>query len=101
MSLKSFKNRQNDKQLAAKLFVLSYGLMTVGALIYLYVYLCDTVPSGKILYSPGWEIFKGGSCSCDFDHFTLSDKEAAQLAFIAPFFIALGSLLKLIGNKRL
>ncbi len=100
MSLKSFKNRQNDKRLAPKLFILSYGLMGVGVLIYLYLFFCDTVPSGKILYSPHWEILKGGSLSCDLDHFTLCDKEAAQLAIIAPFFIALGCVFKLLGNKR-
>jgi hypothetical protein len=100
MSLKTFKNRQNDKKLIPRLFILSYALVAVGVLIYLYVICCEHVPSGKVLYHPDWEVLKGGSCSCELDHFTLSDKEAAQLYFIAPFFVAMGSLLKLFGIKR-
>lgn len=100
MSLKSFKNKKNDKRLVGKLFILSYALMGMGLLIYLYLYACQKVPSGKVLYSPDWEILKGGSCSHELGYFELSDKEAAQLAFIGPFFVALGSFLKLLGNKR-
>jgi len=89
MNLKSFKNKQNDKKLVPYLFILSYCLIILGGIVYLYAFCSECVPSGKILYHPDWEIFKGGSCSCDFDHFTLSDKEIAQLNFIAPFFVAM------------
>ncbi len=100
MSLKNFRNRQHDRKLLPRLFLLSYALMILGLIFYSYVLCCQQVPSGKILYHPHWEILKGGSCSCDFDHFTLSDKEVAQLLIIAPFFIAIGSCLKLLGLKR-
>jgi hypothetical protein len=100
MSLKSFKKSKNDKKLVPKLFILSYAVIGVGLIIYLYILFCEKVPSGKILFYPEWEILKGGSCSCDLDHFTLSDKELSQLYIIGPFFVAMGSLLKLLGLKR-
>jgi hypothetical protein len=100
MSLKTFKDKKNDKKLIPKLVILSYALMILGVIVYCYAFMSTKVPSGKILYHPDWEILKGGSLSSDFDYFTLSDKEAAQLYIIAPFFIAMGSLLKLLGIHR-
>jgi hypothetical protein len=97
---KSFKNRQNDKKLLPRLHYLSYSLMILGVVFYLYTFLCDKVPSGLTFYGPDWGIVNGTSFSENLDAFTLSDKEAKQLYIIAPFFIALGSLLKLLGVKR-
>lgn len=97
---KSFKNRQNDKKLLPRLYYLSYSLIGLGLIFYLYTIFCTKVPSGVSFFDPDWGIFDGTSYSEHLDIFTLSDKEAAQLYIIAPFFIALGSILKLFGVKR-
>jgi len=101
MNWKSFRNRQNDKKLIPRLFVLSYTLMGLSLAFYLYVFMCEVIPSGKILYHPDWAIFEGGSCSSEFDHLVLADKEAAQLMIIAPLFLVMGAGLKLLGTRRL
>lgn len=97
---KSFKNRQNDKKLLPRLYYVSYALMGLGLIFYLYILICEIVPSGVSFLAPDWGIFNGASFSENLDTFTLSDKEANQLYIVAPFFIALGSLLKLFGVKR-
>lgn len=97
---KSFKKRLREKKLLPRLSYLSYSLMILGVIFYLYTFFCTKVPSGVSLFSPDWALFDGSSYSTDFNAFTISDKEAAQLYIIAPFFIALGSLLKLFGVKR-
>lgn len=74
--------------------------MGLGVIVYTYAFCCEKVPSGLSIFAPDWGLFNGSSFSENFDSFTLSDKEAAQLYIVAPFFITLGSLLKLFGMKR-
>lgn len=100
MIWKSFKKRLREKKLLPRLAFLSYALMAIGVVFLGYALVCDKVPTEHTLLSPDWAIFSGHSLSQDLDHFTLTDKEVAQIYLVAPLFMALGGLLKFIGARK-